>query len=110
MDKSALFASRCPFSDAKSSSSAGCPFEPLTAPRSNFRLRRAYGHEHIVKNTLVKDMYTSYNPYPHTELGARIINLMGMHACMDVNIMTHMDVRMHAYIHVCMRMCVYVYL
>ena len=29
--KSALFASRCPFSDAKSSS-AGCPSEPWTAP------------------------------------------------------------------------------
>ena len=35
-----FFAIRCPFSDAKSSSSAGCPSEPRTAP-SNFRLRTA---------------------------------------------------------------------
>ena len=28
----ALFASRCPFSDAKSAAAAGCPSEPRTAP------------------------------------------------------------------------------
>ena len=40
--KSALFASSCPFSDAKSSAAAGCPSEPRTAPPpSNFRLRTA---------------------------------------------------------------------
>ena len=33
VEKGALFASRCPFSDAKSPSSAGwCPSEPRTAP------------------------------------------------------------------------------
>ena len=30
--KSALFASRCPFSDAKSSAAAGCPSEPRADP------------------------------------------------------------------------------
>ena len=41
--KSALFASRCPFSDAKSSAAAGCPSDHRTAPSplSNLRLRTA---------------------------------------------------------------------
>ena len=40
--KKCPFASRCPFSYAKSSSSAGCPSEPRTAPPPhNFRLHTA---------------------------------------------------------------------
>ena len=66
VEKSALFASRCPFSDAKSSS-AGCPSEPLTAPPpNNFRLRTAMTLDHMDPLRTLRDpLWTLCSPLPY---------------------------------------------